>query len=156
MASTTGVQISLTHTAVNGGAKLRIDDGGNSNIEKLEMGALEFMRTLVDRTGLGLAWRRRIVQGLKDISDVEIKAYYGAGGTGTNIHIASIFRILFDSDDPVTLEWLYETGVTVQAKFLINKWNMPTPVGDLTMAAATVSFEGSDVTAGNPVVFTGI
>ena len=45
--------------------------------------------------------------------------------------------------------------MTVEAKFLIDKWNMPTPVGDLTMAAATVSFEGGDVTTGNPVVFTG-
>ena len=68
MASTTGVQISILHSGINiggsppAGQELRIDDGGNNNIEKLEMGALEFMRTLVDRTGLGLEWRRRVVQ----------------------------------------------------------------------------------------------
>ena len=156
MASTTNVSIYLTHPDINSGSELQIDDGGNSNIEKLEMGALDFMRTLVDRTGLGLEWRRRVVQGLKDAADVEVKAYYAAGGTGTSIKIASIFKALFEDDRPAELKWEYDSGAnppTVRANFLIGKWNLPTAVGDLTMAAATFSFEGSDVTSGNPVVF---
>ena len=80
MPSTTGVQISITHPDINGGAKLRIDDGGNTNIEKLEVGALDFMRTIKERTGLGLEWKARVVQGLKDLGAVEIKAYSDFGG----------------------------------------------------------------------------
>ena len=150
MPSTTGVRISIEHAAVNGGSILRIDDGGNSNIEKLEVGALDFMRTIVERTGLGLAWKARVVQGLKDIGDVEIKAYAGFGGAGANINIASIFKILFDSDEPVEITWQYETGVTIAVDFLCLKHTLPTEVDDLTMSAATFQF------AGGAPTFTGI
>ena len=44
------------------------------------MGALDFSRTIKERTGLGLEWKARVVQGLKDLADVEIKAYSDFGG----------------------------------------------------------------------------
>ena len=150
MPSTTGVRISITHADVNGGSILRIDDGGNNNIEKLEVGALDFMRTIKERTGLGLQWKARVVQGLKDLGAVEIKAYSAFGGAGANIKIASIFKTLWESDVAVTITWQYETGVTIEADFLCQKWGLPTEVDDLVMAPATFEF------AGGAPVFTGI
>ena len=140
--STVNVQIAITHTDINGGTLLRIDDGGNTNVEKLEMGALEFMRTLVATTGLGQEWRDRTVQNLKDVSTVEIKAYADFGGTGAAIKIASIFKALFDSEEAAVITWTYTTGVTVAVSFLLQKYNLPTDVGDLVMTAATVEFAG--------------
>ena len=150
MPSTTRVQISITHPDINGGAILRIDDGGNTNIEKLEMGALDFMRTIKERTGLGLEWRARVVQGLKDVGLGEVKAYSDFGGAGANIKIASIWKILFDSDEAVTFTWTYATGVSIAADFLCQKFGLPTEVDDLIMAPATFEF------AGGAPVFTGI
>ena len=149
MPSTTGVQISITHGDINGGAILRIDDGGNNNIEKLEVGALDFMRTLKERTGLGLEWKARVVQGLKDVGAVEIKAYSDFGGAAANIKIASIFKALFDSDDAFTLTVLYATGVSIAVDFLCQNHSLPTEVEDLVMSSMTVEF------AGGAPVFTG-
>ena len=113
------------------------------------MGALDFMRTIKERTGLGLEWKARVVQGLKDLGAVEIKAYSDFGGAAANIKIASIFKTLWESDVAVTIEWLYATGVTIEADFLCQKWGLPTEVDDLIMAPATFEF------AGGAPVFTG-
>ena len=151
MPSTTGVQISITHADVNGGAILRIDDGGNNNIEKLEVGALDFSRTIKERTGLGLEWKARVVQGLKDLADVEIKAYADFGVTpAADIKIASIFKALFDSDEAFTLTVLYATGISVAADFLCQGHSLPTEVDDLVMSSMKVQF------AGGAPTFTGI
>ena len=76
-----------THADVNSGTKTRIDDGGNTNIEQCSrMGALEVMREIVETTGLGVEWRTRVNQGLKDLAAVDISAYAAFGGTGANIN----------------------------------------------------------------------
>ena len=151
MPSTTGVQISITHADINGGSILRIDDGGNNNIEKLEVGALDFSRTIKERTGLGLEWKARVVQGLKDVGDVEIKAYADFGVTpAVDIKIASIFKALFDSDAAFTLTVLYATGISIAADFLCQGHSLPTEVDDLVMSSMKVQF------AGGAPVFTGI
>ena len=148
--STTDVRISITHPDVNSGTKTRIDDGGNTNIEKLEMGALEVMREIVETTGLGVDWRTRVNQGLKDLASFDISAYAAFGGAGANINVGSIFKALFDSDTAATIEWRYGTGETVEADFFCQKFTLPTPVGDLTMTTGTFEF------AGGAPVFTGI
>ena len=135
--STIELQLSVTHTAVNSGAKLNLTD--LSGVRKLIVGAIEETIISMVTTGIGKEKVTRDIQGLQDLSNVTLSAL--ARFTAAN-DIARAMHAIFLSRTAGRFEWLYETGVSVEADFLVTQVGFPTDVGDFVMANAQLESRG--------------
>ena len=135
--STIELQLSVTHTGVNSGAKLRLDN--LAGVRKLTVGAIEETIISMVTTGIGQSKVQRDIQGLEDLSNVTLSALAKFDVAND---IARAMHAIYLSRTAATFEWLYEAGVSVDAEFLVTKVGFPTDVGDFVMANADMESRG--------------
>ena len=136
--STTGLQVAITRVPSSLSVSVPIDLVAGS--EELNLGEFKKMTTIIETTGVGVDKRKRLDQGLQDLSSMSISALYDA--TAAN-DFTRVFNDIQDSHEDFELTVTWDTGKSVAADWLVEDVAIPTDVGEFIKTGSTLQSAGN-------------